>query len=329
MKLLFLAGSGPHSHSYGDGFLFDGLATVYGYDSVLDLPANPTFHLQRDKATGELLRDDCGLDSDLDWPVRQIYPAMDELTAIVLCVLDASAWRLCREFPKLPVIAVDGSDEVRDRRAEYEHVAGRPLMAYCKRELPLGETWGHPFPLSYPARRVGTLPPKEPIIFYHATDHNGGAPGLPRRKIVEYLRANVPAENLDVELYRGQEKGSRPSPEAYHKRMARASVGISWNGAANWDCNRFWENLAYGLVQVCEAPRIRLPGKDAFYNLRDHPDRSGICEIVKSPDEIGPFAEHRLKFPSDLGERGRQWFLKYGSSEARAKQLVEIIMGSI
>lgn len=323
MRLLYLAGTHPCAHDYGNAFLFDGLATVLGYDRVIDAPANPTFHLQR-AANGELLRDGCALDSDLDWPDRS-PPTLDEITrcdAIVLCTPDATSWRVCGSFPKLPVIAVDFSDEVRDRRAEYAKVAQRPLAAYCKRELPLGEKWGHPFPLSYPARRVGDLPEKEPVIFYHATDHNGGAPGIPRRAIVDYLRASVPAANLDVELYRGQEKGSRPSPEEYHARMARSSVGISWNGAPNWDCNRFWENLAYGLAMACEIPRIEISGIEDLQLLGQY----------NTPKFVAVAAAAAIEEPEQcriVGQRGREWFLRYGSSEARARQLIGIIERSV
>ena len=336
MNVLYLSGSGEHRHDYGAAFLFDGLVEVLGFDNVRDFPENPTYHL-----SGPHSRDSCELDADLFYPtrgsssfsnkfeLRERLMGMPDETVAVIAVsfpLDAHIAQeisdICAVLhPSIPIMAVDYSDIVKNMRQHYELLAGRPLAAYFKRELPHGADWGYPLPLSYPASRVGALDfeAKKPIVMYHATDHGGGLPGIPRRLIVSQLCRDLDDDQLDVALYPGQEKGSRPSPEEYNERKRRALVGVSWNGAINWDCSRFWNNFAFGVAQVAEYPRIQIPHM---------PEHGEHCIYVRNPEDVVAPVQVLVDNPAyarEMAKAGHEYFLKWHCSRARAEYLLDIV----
>ena len=336
MNVVYLMGGGDHDHDYGLAGLFDGLVEVLGYDAVHDLPENPTMHLSSYAA-----RDHCGLDSDRCyesrlstsyygnyWQLRERLTGAPSDTIIVLGKPDAESRQVIEASDKangkrFPIIAVDYSDQVADRRAEYEQCAGRPLAAYFKRELPIGADWGYPLPLSYPASRVGTLDfEAKNGLAYYATTHGGGAPGKPRIAIAEALGAMWHGSELigpGIHLTAGQEKGTRLSPEELHERMRVALVGISWNGAVNVDCNRTWENFAFGLAQVAEYPRIQIPNV---------PEHGKHCLYAKSPDEVPGYVSVLLDntaYAREMAKAGHEHFLKWHCSRARAEYLLDIV----
>jgi spore maturation protein CgeB len=98
--------------------------------------------------------------------------------------------------------------------------------------------------------------------------------------------------------------------------MEVATVGISWNGAKNWDNNRFWENLAAGLAQVAERPRIQIPhepvdGEEVVYVDRPEEVAPAVLKLVCDPDRA---------MRMQAGAYAR--FLRHHSSEARARYLM-------
>lgn len=328
MNILFLMGSGPHPHDYGVDFLYDGLCTELGVEAVWDWPVKPTLHL-----AAEDQRDACGLDSDQAWPLRANHEVdiadLARAADVVLLGVPPDIHALeraataARLIPaETPVVVYDASDAVRDLRPLYADVIGGRAALYCKRELPLGADWGRPLPLCYPARRAPSpLPPKFPRVFYHATSHmhdgRVGPPGLPRVRIVNEIRALVPPTQRNVELFPSQQ--GRPTPEAYHAEMARALVGVSWNGAENWDCNRFWEHFAFGVCQVAETPRIQMPFP---------PQHMEHCLYAAAPEQVARAVGLMLSHPqwaADIAAKGRAHFHAHHSSVARARQLLGYI----
>ena len=223
-----------------------------------------------------------------------------------------------------PLAVVDMTDHVRNLRPFYEEVTGRDLVGYYfKRELPLGKgtEWGaHPCPLTYPAHRApDPLPPKMPRLFYYATHHGGGEAGVPRLQILRDLRALLPATRLDVALFPSQ--NGRPSPEEYHARMAQALVGIHWNGLVNWDGNRFWENVAFGLCQVSERPRIEIP--QPLEHLRH-------VGFVDHPEQVAPAVRLFLQQPAwalRLAAAAHEHFLTHHCARARAAYVLRMLQG--
>lgn len=306
-RVLYMAGSGLHAHSYGDAFLFDGLKQIPGIE-VINYPVNPTFFLGSPED-----RDDCDLDSDLfyrpnPFSFNHADPDVLIMTVPQRVVLSDHVVR----------VGVDMSDSLGNTRGAYAEAMGR-CDFYFKRELPAGESWAYPLPLTYPLNRSTFKEQRSKFLFYHATNHGGGGPGIPRMKIKHDLELILPPDRISVHLTPGQGKGHRLSPEAYHELMVDAWVGISWNGAANWDCNRFWENFAFGLLQVAEHPRIEIP----------NPPISGVhCIYVDSPDKVKDVVIELYKNPEatrHLARLGHEFFKENHSSVARATYLLKQI----
>lgn len=338
MKILVLVDSGPHPHNYGVDHLCAGLYAIAGAENVFDWPAKPSLHLA---SIAE--RDECDLDSDACLPSKgsvalsDIIPQGD--VAIIACQPDdpVSIERIknaCKVLPRsLPIACIDMSDHVQDLRAFFENVAGRPLTAYFKRELPIGAQWDAiPCPLSYPAARIpfNALPrvvngwqclaPKVRRVFYHGTSHGTSGPGLPRMWIVNELRRHCAIPELDIGLYPGQAKGSRPSPEEYHAMMAESLITFSWNGlphVKNWDCNRFWESLAYGLVVVAERPRIQIP--DPFV---DGEHLVYVDDYREIPQQVRRLLDDEIR-ARRIAANGQAHFLSHHTSERRAAYVLE------
>lgn len=335
MKVAYLVSDGEHSHCYGSDFLFVGLVNNLGFGSVLDWPEKPPLHCSVVERThfDVPLRDTCQIASDSAFPRRGTtpYDLLDADVAIIaLPPYAPDAGRiaeLCRGLPRsMPIAALDASDRVENCAGWYSEIAGRSLAGYFKREYPIGASWPGTFacPLSYPASRVGELEwGAKRGVFYHATDHGGGAPGVPRQAIQRSLLGIIAANRavvdvaFDISLTPSQE--NRLSPEEYHACMAQALVGISYNGAVNWDCNRFWENLAYGLCQVAERPTIQIP----------NPPLDGVhCYYVGTPDEAAQLVWALLNDEERAGRiarAGHAHFLRHHSSEARARYVLGML----
>lgn len=327
MKILYLVSSHAHAHDYGLDFIYDGLRELHGED-VVDWPEKPCLHL----GVGQQ-RDECQIDSDQWWPSRDerlggehdIRDLGRDAELVILAHSledpDANARvnRVLREnvLATTPVLALDMGDQVRDRRPEYEQVAARSVI-YAKRELPIGADWGIPCPMTYPASRVPSpMPAKFPRVVYHATHHGTEAPSVPRLAIVDALRRHprIPRTSLDVMLYPSQR--DRPTPEEYHAKMASGLVGISWNGAENWDANRHWESFAFGLCLIAERPRIQIP--NPYQHLRH-------VFYVDHPEQVADVAATLLNAPGwalSIAAAGHQHFMQHHCSRARAAYLLE------
>lgn len=345
-RVLYLVADGPHAHCYGTDYLLAGFYNVLGFDNVFDWPEKENVHLPNIAA-----RDDCQIASDACY-LRKNLPLADILPQVDVAILTAPAPQLshvCRALPSsVPIVAVDGSDYVGSMRQPYEQIAGRPLAAYFKRELALGESYALPLPLSYPASLVPVpMPEKRHGVFYHATYHGGGAPGLPRIAIAEALGATWAAwvdeptrsrradaaygighaqrvlwrssENTSILLTPGQAKGTRAEPEAYHAEMARWTIGIHFNCAQNWDANRWGENFAYGLCQVAERPRIQ---------ILHQPEDGKHCIYVDRPEQVAPAVLELLNDEPrarEIAQAGHAHFLRYHSSERRAEHILSVV----
>ena len=331
MNILYLVTDHPHPHDYGADHLYLGLVALQGADQVWDWPPKPTLHLEtRDR------RDACQMDCDQAVPLRanaaEDVASLAQRADLVIIALHANeenaallAQALPHVPPGTPVVAYDASDTVANLREWYTGVALRPLAVYAKREVPLGmaDAWGAlPLPLCYPHRAEhDTLPRKVPRVVYHAAEHTYkgrvGPPGVPRATIVQGLRTLLPASHLDVGLYSGQRE--RPLPEDYHAKLARALVGVSWNGAPNWDCNRFWESFAYGLCLIAERPRIELPFAPAHLQH---------CFYVDAPEQVATVAKmllHNVGWALRLASQGHDWWKLHHTPTARAQRLLDAV----
>lgn len=328
MKVLYLVPNTKHSHDYGVDFLYHGLCNVLGQENVYDWPERDTLH--RDP---RVRFDECNYDSDQCWPKRgyglwDIVPLLD---LVIISIQPHAAYTrgcgyevpeqvagVCLSLPRyLPIVAVDSSDEMTHTAGFYTQVAGRTLAAYFKRELPKDAHWGLPLPLCYPADRApDPLPEKLNRVFYCAESHGTSAPSVSRGMIANSLM-ELPVDNRLVRLHHGLK--CRTHPDQYHAEMARSLVGVSWNGVANWDGNRTWEQFAYGLCQVIERPRIRIP---------NCPREGEHCFYADRPEHVGRMVADLLRMPDvakQVGRQGHEWFKLHHSSEARARYFLEMV----
>lgn len=329
MKIAYLVSSMAHTHCYGGDYLFAGLVEELGFENVLDWPEKESLHCPPCSDDWRVpYRDACQIESDQAWPRRghgtdslahcdaaivALHPSAPDAERIGMIIRTV--------IPRnVPIVAVDFSDSVADCRVWYEWTVGRRLAGYGKREYPLGANWPDtfPLPLSYPLSRVEfDWQQKEPRIFYHATDHGGRGPGIPRQDILEGI-ATLPGVH-DVRLYPSQH--NRLSASEYHKRMGRSLLGVSWNGAVNWDNNRFWENFAFGLCQVAQWPTIQIP----------HPPRHGEHVFyAQDVNEVRLMLEALLREPEAarvVARQGHEHYRVYHSSRARARQVLDVLTG--
>ena len=352
MKVLYLPTWNRHSHDLSSDHLLTGLYAVLGYDNVVAFPEGDSMHALRtdtNKITGKTydISDEpcetcrqCAYDSDFRHPRKNLsddalIAAVRECNVAIIATQPGDGtmnglYQFLRDHWPLnkPVVAVDGSDTFGGDSSFYRSLAGRPLAAFFKRELPLGDQSAIPFPLMYPASRVPKqFPPKRHRVFYHASSHGGTGPGLPRTQIERDLRRRFPHGPhgeppfaLEVQLYKDRNENIKP--DEYHRRMAESLVGISWNGfpyVQQFDSNRLWENFAFGLAQVSERPRIRIPKEPV----------DGVhCLYVDTVDEVGPAVEQLMREPEKaamIAQQGHTWFMQHHTAEARAAYLLNIV----
>lgn len=315
--ILYLTNDSPHCHDYGIDFLFHGLTQMVGYDHVWDFPERRTLH--------EL--DGCAAVSDQSWPRRNanIWDIVPHAELIVIAIQpgDDKAAEIIFEWmaniPRhIPVVAADMSDTVTDNSLWYMTVARRPLAAYFKREVSLVVHGAIPLPLTHPSVPVDKLGSKSNTVFYYASSHDTNSPSVPRTIIADGINSLIPAANRDIKLCDAPVSESKLPLSDYYSRLARASVGVNWNGAQNWDSVRFWENFAYGVAQVSEAPRIRIPFT---------PQHGIHCIYVNSPDQVAHGVKQLIDDPImavKMGQAGYQWFEQHHSSRARAAYFLQM-----
>jgi hypothetical protein len=332
MRVLYLMSPRAHSHDLGADFLLGGFYATLGIDNVFAVPESDSLHRPRETAECPVCRE-CPYDSDQDWP-RKGHTAMDVMDGCdVLCIATQPGDHhmrahepLLRAWPRTkPVIACDLGDAFGVNNGDwYRSLAGRPLTAHFKRELPIGATWALPLPLMYPASRIPQAPVHKLVrVFYHASGHGDtldGA-GAVRRQIVDDLRRRMPyGDTLNVGLHTS--RATNLLPVDYHTQMTEALVGISWNGfpyVQNWDCNRVWEQFAYAVCQVIESPRIQIP----------KPFVDGVhCVYALTPEAVGAAVESLIHEPQralDIAKAGHAWFAQWHTSEARALYVARLV----
>lgn len=347
MRVLYLVTRNRHTHDFGVDFLYHGLCSILGAENVFAWPEPDSLHADSPFAPCPTCEHG-PYDSDQSWP-RKNHSLAEAIAACDVAIIATQAGDSTLMDPvavgrarspqplsavlaelwhkSKPIVGVDTGDGTHDASCYYRSVAGRALQSYFKRETPLGAHWAIPLPLGYPAARIPQpFPEVKGGVFYHASLHGADArcdsPGIPRNHIANELalrfRSNRAA--LDLNLY--ATAAERLQPDEYHERMKNCLVGVSWNGfpyCMNWDNNRFWENFAFGLAQVAERPRIRIP-----YEPVD-----GVhCIYVDSIDEVGKQVEALASDPQraiQMAGDGLRHFVKYHSSEARARYLLSIV----
>lgn len=331
MRVLYLMANQPHSHDYVVDYLYVGLCAVLGRDNVTAWPENESLHGNPSGQTCELCKD-AGYSSDqaIEKSGRSLEEACEISDIAILATQpgDMTLAGITAKFRKLwpaskPVVAVDSGDSNRNEVAYYRGIVGRPLTLYFKRELPLGATWGIPFPISCPSAKVPRAWPDKAGIFYRASSHGAreDGPGAPRIQIASTLELRLAESNVHRDIVLNPSGVGRLTPDEYGHRMARSLVGISWNGwpiIPTWDCARFWEHFAFAVAQVAEKPRVQIPHA---------PIDGKHCVYATTPDEAAELAADLVKSPHqaiDIARAGLEHYLTHHTSEHRAAYLLNL-----
>lgn len=326
MKILCVMNPGPHGHDYGNDFLFAGFCEELGFENVFDWPEKANVHMRHTTD-----RDECMLDSDQAWP-RKGHHLSDVASIVDAAFLMLGPDEQSRNHIRgavlalptsTPVFVVDYTDMGADYRGMYrgmyEHLAGRQVAGYFKREWRPGMS-GVPCPLSYPAQKgITTNNVRQHKVFYHTTDHGSSSvgPGVTRHDIVRLLRERIDPQFLDLALYPSQ--SNRPTPEEYHAAMQQCTIAVSWNrgpGTPQWDCNRIWESFAHGMCVVSDAPPYSLPnvpihGVDWF-------TASDVGSLVAQIEAL----VRQPALTKEVARNGFAWYQQHHTSRARARYVL-------
>ena len=317
MKVAVVFRNGEHSHDYLIQHLFAGFCDLLGEENILDYPRNPYCHL-REITPGSRLpdpaaRDECNLDSD------QAYPVVDVQGPFGLIIGGAHAptetQEAIKQWPSATVAWIDGSDNACQN-------AGPGVQ--FKRELPIGATWAHPLPLTYPEHRIPKVKVERHGVVYYASTH--GDIAIDRMRIAYGLR-QLP----DARVHTTPNQKDRPSTEAHHEALWSALVGVHWNPlvpldkmnehSSGWDANRFPESLAFGVAVVALRPFITIPypftdGENIVYANTSDEVVSKVKELLDNPERARA-----------IGKAGHKHFLKYHCATARARYIIDLTGG--
>ena len=315
----------PHGHNYMRDFLYAGFRTA-GHD-VITYPYAPWLHLSSVED-----RDTCSLDCDQTWPEdaersASALAALTEKKFDVIVDVDnftqpAAIGAVASNNRGTPVIAIDGTDSAKNLAPAAHSAWHGQVVKYFKRELPINATWAEPCPFTYPAERAA--PPtdaRDNKAIYMASTHNMNA--LARVAIARGIEA------LGATVFTSPGQSDRPTPEQCHAQMKTRLIGIHWNPTvwpvtdpdhqSGWDGNRFWENCAFGLVNVGHRPFIRFPpGADYTHGVNvmwaDDPD--GVIEIVRA---LSNDKDQALT----LAHASYSHFRRYHTADARAQYVLQ------
>lgn len=313
MKVLVCFRNGPHSHDYQVQGIFSGFKELLGETNVLDHPSNPFCHLPEitpgSRLPNPAFRDECNLDSDCAYPIVQVDPPFDLIIAGAHAPDESH--EAIKNNPGAAIAWIDGSDTSAQNCG--------PGVNF-KRELPIGVAWAHPLPLTYPSIRIPKVEVDRYGVVYYASIHGGVAS--------DRMRIAADLSQIDgARVHTTSDQKLRPSPEAHHRELWSALVGIHWNpvnpldkinsNTSGYCGNRLWENLAFGTAVVALRPFITIPnpftdGKNIVYVDSSNQVVVKVKELLSDP-----------KRAQRIGRAGHEHFLKYHCAEARAKYIIE------
>ncbi|MBM3289526.1 MAG: glycosyltransferase family 1 protein [Candidatus Hydrogenedentes bacterium] len=301
------------SSDYGMDTLYDGLCQVLGAENVVEYPWKPTLHGRNKDAA-------VGYPCWFDYPGRA--RSTDELTIelregrfdlivfadfVQMNKRDAVR-RMLDAAPDVPVVAYDPWDDGGPSQdAAIEYLGGGPLAAYFKREMLACLDYGpnaYPLPFGYSDRHVPTtLPERRSTELFWAGKRLFGTRSLYLDRLAEVL---------------GRSLDQTYSQEEYRAAIADARMGLSMFGFG-FDTVRYWELAAHGCMVLAERPLVRIPfnfveGESAVF-WDDLPElERKLAYYLAHPDEA-----------EAIGRAGRERFLRYHTSSARAKQFLGVI----
>lgn len=301
---------------YAGDFLFAGLRTMPGV-KVRDFPDKPALHWPENDPIPE------------GWPTacvanyqRELSFDVEQCDAVVFAAAadmqENEPYDLFRRVkPDAPLVVVDGTDGWFNWKPAYEKRLGRRVDFYLKRELPIGEKFAEPFPLSFPHRLAHRNEDRVNRVFYCASSHQGTPAADVRREIYRKLQAVPKGPYEEPEMFLTGKLAPLPV-KMYRERMANSTVGIHWNGTDVWDGLRLWEGFAHEQCMVVQRPTIRIPAE---------PVHGVHCLYADTVDDLVDMVKWALSHPEfarRIATNGHDLFWRHHSSEARARRVMAL-----
>ena len=298
------------SSDYGMDTLYDGLCQILGTENVVEYPWKPTLHGQDKDAAVSY---PCwfaypGEPRSVDKLVEELRDGRFDLIVFADFVQrnkQDNVLRLLGAAPDVPVVAYDpwddGSATLESAR---DYLGGRAIAAYFKREMLACLEYGpnaYPLPFGYPDCHVPkTVPEHRATDLFWAGKRLFGTRSLYLDRLCEVL-----GRSLEQKL----------TQEEYRRAISEARVGLSLFGFG-FDTVRYWELAAHGCMILAERPLVRIPhnfveGESAMF-FDDLPElEQKLAYYAAHPDEAEP-----------IGRAGREHFLRYHTTSARARQFL-------
>ncbi|HRK35608.1 MAG TPA: glycosyltransferase [Candidatus Hydrogenedentes bacterium] len=302
-----------HASDYGMDSLYDGLSQVLGFENVVEYPWKPTLHGLDEAAT---LKYPCWFDypGTARSPEALVQELRDGLFDVIvfadfvertnrdeiLRILDAA--------PDTPVVAYDPWDDgSATQKSACAYLNGRLIAAYFKREmlacLDYGEN-AYPLPFGYPDRHVPSLlPERRTTDLFWAGKRLFGTRSL----YLDYLN-QVLQRTLDRSL----------PQEAYRRAIADSRIGLSFFGFG-FDTVRYWELAANGCMILAERPLIRIP-----FNFVAGESAVFFDDLAELEEKLNYYMAH-TDTAEEVARAGREHFLRYHTTSARARQFLGTI----
>jgi hypothetical protein len=295
---------------YGMDTLYDGLCQVLGAENVVEYPWKPTLHgLDKDAAVNY----PCwftypGEPRSVEEIVRELREGRFDLIVFadfvqmnkrddVLRMLDAA--------PDVPVAVYDPWDDgsaTQDTAREY--LGGRNFAAYFKREMLACLDYGpnaYPLPFGYPDRHVpDAMPEHRGTELFWAGKRLFGTRSL----YLDHLNA-ILGRTLDQKL----------TQEEYRRAISDSRIGLSFFGFG-FDTVRYWELAAHGCMVLAERPLVRIP-----FNFVEGESAVFFDDARELEQKLAYYLAHAEE-AERIGRAGRDLFLRYHTSSARARQFL-------
>lgn len=319
---------------YGQDLLYAGLSQQLGRSQVLDWPFNKNYYFEKGpypRNIGNLgLR---GLVSHLDIRLSGKIPWLD-IDAVVVAACKRRVFenylRLISQVPdSVPVIFNDCGDfpEIGEHlKADnafhlYEQAQKkRPFDLVLKREYLTGHSYPEnviPFPFCFNFHKIDQrdlqgIPKKYDVAFWAVESHPIRTRALQAIENKFDCRGNGTVRDQKFKNYK--RKGS-----LYLQELKKVRVALNFRGAG-WDTLRYWEIPALAGLMLSEDPGIVIPhnfqhGQHVLFCKSDLSDLVELCQWgLDHPEET-----------ERMGQRAYQHAFRFHSTEARARQFLDLI----
>jgi hypothetical protein len=295
---------------YGLDTLYHGLCNFIGPQNVVEFPWKPTLHGKNPEAT-------------VGYPCFFNYPGNSQSVADLVgelsrgrfdLILYADAIQMARQgevrrllsaAPRVPLILYDTWDDCYTPLRRIADYLGRKNFAvHFKREMLDGVDYGprtFPLPFGYPEMLIhgGSHGSRDRAVFWAGKNEYGLRP------------LYIPA----LERHLDQSFSRRYAQDEYRRALVGSRIGLSFFGCG-FDSVRYWELPAHGVMLLAERPPIRIP-----YNFKEGISAVFFNDLPQMIEKLD-FSLQQPEWADRIAAQGREHFLRYHTSTARARQFL-------